>query len=217
MRSVADISRVFARYVASEQAAPVAPPTLGRGIFSLDHLGLVGLFGARFVPSLEAAERLRSKRELGFPARCVACGRPVAEQVRLHRARLLQPALVLLERVPHCRQHAAVGPVFWFDAAPLGADQLWEIAEPDASVAADVVALGTTGDRLPPWRAFPALNPESSGWRQGEGEAWLRLAWHPFWGCLAAGQRSVYLERWRAPAGWAQAVFELSAFTPLEG
>jgi len=213
MRSVAEISRVFARYLALEPRAPA--PELPRGVFALHHLGLPGVFGARFVPCLGPEQRLRSTRELVLPGRCVACGAPAQEQLPLLRARLLRPAQVLLEQVPHCRRHAAVGPTFWFESTPIGADQLWEIAAPSPEVLADIVARASEGDRLPPWRAFPALSPESSGWRQGDGEAWLHIAWQPFWASLGPEPRRAYLGRWPAPAGWGAAWIELPAFASL--
>lgn len=213
MRSDAEISRVFARYLAAEVRATA--PQLPRGVLALDHLGLPGVFGARLVPGLGSDQRLRSTRELVFPLRCVACGAAAEVQLPLLRARLLRPAQVLLEQVPHCRRHAVVGPVFWFETKPVGADQLWELAAPSAEVLADIVARVSEGDRLPPWRAFPALSPESSGWRQGDGEGWLRVAWLPFWSSLGAEQRLAYLGRWPAPAGWGAAVRDLPAFAPL--
>lgn len=205
------IQKVFARFSANEDGDPPAAP-LPHGVFSLAYLGWPRLFGVNVVPTIEAQTLYAVERQLAFPERCVGCGAPAEEHLSLFRARVLRRDLTLLERVPHCHRHAAIGPLLSFEVSTLGEERLWELVAPHAHVLAETLALNTGGDRLPPWRAFPALSPESSGWRQGSGEQWLDLAWRPYWSKLGPGARAAYVRRWPAPPEWESALLRTPAF-----
>ena len=59
------------------------------------------------------------------------------------------------------------------------------------------------GDEIePPWVVYPESEPWWGGWRQGNSEGWLVLAWLPFWDKLSDEDRLQYLEKWNAPDEW---------------
>ena len=47
----------------------------------------------------------------------------------------------------------------------------------------------------PPWVEFSNIEPESSFWRQGTGEAWICDVWLPYWYQLTSLERREYLEK----------------------
>jgi hypothetical protein len=63
-------------------------------------------------------------------------------------------------------------------------------------------ALLEGGEIEPPWVAFPNEDPWWIGWRQGNGEGWIKLIWYPYWKLLEIDQRRSYLDRWNAPDMW---------------
>lgn len=66
------------------------------------------------------------------------------------------------------------------------------------------VPLNRPGDMFPPWRVFPEYSPETSGWRQGDGEYWWHAAWAPFWSNLTPVDKQLYLARWGASQDWVE-------------
>ena len=63
-------------------------------------------------------------------------------------------------------------------------------------------------DILPPWEQYPETEPWWIGWRQGDGEVWLKLVWLPFWSKLARTEKEHYVDRWAAPEEWRNYVLE---------
>jgi hypothetical protein len=55
---------------------------------------------------------------------------------------------------------------------------------------------------LPPWLAFPGLEPESMGWRMGAGETHL-YELNVFLSHCSAEERVAYVEKYPEPQGWA--------------
>lgn len=70
-------------------------------------------------------------------------------------------------------------------------------------------------DQLPPWKAFPELQPLQVAARQGLQEAWVDQVWRPFWGSLSASQREAYFEHWQASTDWRDAI--RATFEPEPG
>lgn len=60
----------------------------------------------------------------------------------------------------------------------------------------------------PPWLVFPDLDPqELAGYlRQGATEAYFYNHWRPFWDALDGGQRTQYLDHWKASSEWREAI-----------
>lgn len=56
---------------------------------------------------------------------------------------------------------------------------------------------------VPPWTAFPKLNPAEYGSLKEPFEYWWSQLWLPFWTTLDAGQRSAYLVEHDAAPEWA--------------
>jgi hypothetical protein len=54
---------------------------------------------------------------------------------------------------------------------------------------------------LPPWLAFPDLEPESIGWRMGAGESHL-YELSVFLSHCSAEERAAYVEKYPEPQGW---------------
>jgi len=54
-----------------------------------------------------------------------------------------------------------------------------------------------------PWDRFPNIaSSVSSGWRQGEGEAYLVVVFWPWWEGLTVDLRRAWLESQRVPDDW---------------
>lgn len=214
-RSERELERVFGSWLRAEAPLPHAGP-LPPGVASLGALGPGRLFTAGFVPDLAARERWEQQRSLDFPAECVACAAKAALRMSVARRRglLRAPEILLRQCVPHCERHARLGPLFMFDGASLGADVWWQLVGPEPTFLSRTRQLNAGGERLPPWRAFPLLSPESMGWREGEGQHWLELAWRPFWRGLSPAERASYLERWPHSPEWEEMLRESAAFGP---
>jgi hypothetical protein len=60
----------------------------------------------------------------------------------------------------------------------------------------------------PPWIVFPRLDPDelSRHLKQGVTEPWFDQKWRPFWLSLSEAQRVQYLDHWKAPARWRDAI-----------
>lgn len=198
-----DLSAPFRAWLrtASTETAAVELPA---GVSSLAHLGLPRLFTVRVVPTLGARERWERERFVRFPPRCTLCERPPERSSSLLRSRGWWRAArpVLLDCIPQCAAHAALGPLLWFDVTPLGCDVAWHIVGACPRFLASAAELNAATERLPPWRAFPDYGPDAGGWRQGTGEHWRNTSWGPFWAALNAGERRAYLDRWPAPEAW---------------
>ena len=201
----APLRRVFGRYLRTEAGAPPSRAQSFQGVSALvePRLSVVG-----FVPSAEAGRRWVESRVIAFPERCVACGAPVEVFARRVRRRLFRAEEVELERIPHCERHAAFGPLLMFWTLELGKDQHWTLVAPDAGVLGELLAADASKDRLPPWRAFPGSEPWSGTWRQGYGEHWRNVGWVPFWSAQDHTRRRAYLERWRGPPDWLEALLD---------
>ena len=212
-RTEREVERVFGAWLEAELPPPREGP-LPSGVTSLGGVGRDRLFAASLVPGLAARQRWEQQRSLDFPAGCAVCGARAAQLMSVTRARgfLRAPEILLRQCVPHCARHAPLGPLFMFDSAPLGADVWWQLVGPEPAFLARTLQLNASGERLPPWRAFPLLSPESMGWRQGEGQHWLELAWRPFWSGLSPDERARYLERWPYSPDWAEMLRDSAAF-----
>ena len=70
-------------------------------------------------------------------------------------------------------------------------------------------ALEAGAEIEPPWVAYPEQEPWWGGWRQGNGEAWLREVWIPFWKTLGPKERRVYVEKWQASPEWREYLIAL--------
>lgn len=208
------MERVFGAWLRAEAPGPQEGP-LPSGVASV-HLGRGRVFTVALVPDRVARERWERQRSLDFPATCAVCGARALQRMSVARPRgwFRAPEILLKQCVPHCECHAPHGPLFMFDSAPLGADLWWQLVGPEPTFLSRTRQLNASGERLPPWRAFPLLSPESTGWRQGEGQHWLDLAWRPFWHGLSPEERASYLERWPHSPDWEQVLRESAAFGP---
>ena len=195
--------RAFARYLHAERGQPSAP--LPQGVHALvePRLSVIS-----FVPSAAAGRRWLTTRVIAFPERCVACGAPAEAFARRARRRLFRADELELERIPHCRHHAVLGPLVMFWTLRLGEDHYWTIVAPDAGVLGELLAVDALQDLLPPWCAFPQTEPWSGAWRQGHGEHWRNVGWSPFWRGLDDAERRDYLQRWRGSPDWREALLE---------
>jgi len=54
---------------------------------------------------------------------------------------------------------------------------------------------------LPPWKAFPEIQPSSIGWRMGSGEAYL-LEFEAWFACQQDPFRKRFSEQYPEPAEW---------------
>jgi len=57
---------------------------------------------------------------------------------------------------------------------------------------------------VPPWIMYPQcelmeLGPMWGGWRQADGEVWLKRIWFPFWKRLTIEEREAYIKKWPPP------------------
>ena len=57
---------------------------------------------------------------------------------------------------------------------------------------------------LPPWLAFPDLDPESMGSLQGSLDYWWHTLWLPFWQERSDEDKARYLAVCQAPAAWVE-------------
>lgn len=190
-------------------AAVASTPLDSAGdVSSLAHVGFPALSATTVFLSRERLEEWEQRRVLSFPPVCCACHEPALELLPTVMVRgLLVPTLEpgpIGACVPHCVRHAQKG-----HALLLGRFDSWSretthltLVGFSAPFLAAAHELNREGDTFPPWKAFPDMDPESSGWRQGNGEYWWHSAWAPFWEQLDDGAKRAYLGRWRAPHDW---------------
>lgn len=57
-------------------------------------------------------------------------------------------------------------------------------------------------DPVPPWLAFPRVEPAAFGSLPPQMDYWWSQLWLPFWSSLDIAQRQIYLERSAASADW---------------
>jgi hypothetical protein len=59
-------------------------------------------------------------------------------------------------------------------------------------------------DLIPPWVAFPQMDPVELSTDQGLLGAWSTQVWWPFWTVLSEAEREIYLDHWKASDEWRQ-------------
>lgn len=57
-------------------------------------------------------------------------------------------------------------------------------------------------DPVPPWLAFPKVEPAAFGGLPAQMDYWWGQLWLPFWSGLDQQQRKAYLQRCAAPSDW---------------
>lgn len=55
----------------------------------------------------------------------------------------------------------------------------------------------------PPWVAFPDIDPDTLGSRQGAIDYWWNVYWQPFWAGLSGPEREQFKVKHNIPTGWA--------------
>ncbi len=174
---------------------------------SLAYLGYPRLSASDFFLGSSGVETWREHHSLLFPPKCCVC---LNSAVKSLPSRGDVGWLGLFRKgpavggIPHCDEHGRGA-----EANLLVLLRPWSEWVIHVSLIglnevflANAKTLNQQGDMPPPWRAFPAYNPETSGWRQGNGEHWLLYAWSPFWKGLSLEEREHYLQRWDAPLDW---------------
>ncbi len=54
----------------------------------------------------------------------------------------------------------------------------------------------------PPWVAFPDIDPDTLGSRQGAIDYWWNIYWRPFWAMLNGYERERFKAKYDAQTGW---------------
>ena len=54
----------------------------------------------------------------------------------------------------------------------------------------------------PPWIAFPNIDPDTLGSRQGAIDYWWNIYWQPFWACQSSPKRQRFNEKNNIPSEW---------------
>jgi hypothetical protein len=54
----------------------------------------------------------------------------------------------------------------------------------------------------PPWVAFPNIDPDTLGSRQGAIEYWWNIYWQPFWACQSSPENQRFNDTNKVPIGW---------------
>lgn len=57
-------------------------------------------------------------------------------------------------------------------------------------------------EEVPPWLAFPTMQPQQLGGTQGAEETWFSTIWHPFWVQLTQEQKKQYHAHWHTSKEW---------------
>ena len=152
----------------------------------LAYLGCPALRASDFFLGLHGMEMWRGSRSMLFPPKCCVC---LDSFVKYLPSRGESGWLGLfrkgpvVERIPHCDTHGGGREAkllvllkpwneWVLHASLIGLDERFLV---------EAKTLNQQGDMPPPWRAFPGYSPETSGWRQGNGEYWMLHAWRPFW------------------------------------
>jgi hypothetical protein len=189
----------------------VAVDSADAPVTSMAAFGFPALHATTMFLAVDAVTSLEGRGEIEFPPTCCVCEAPVARRLptcsfgglvaRWLRAPRPGP---LAACVPHCAAHADGR-----CARLLVRRQGWSLETTALSFVgwndrflSEVVAINRRGEAFSPWRAFPAMSAESSGWRQGNGEHWWRQCWEPFWRGLDRAAALDYLDRWHAPDEW---------------
>lgn len=173
---------------------------------TLSYLGYPHLYQIAIYLRVPGVKRWRADRSIEWPASCCVCENAAEKYLPYTESKTGLPwkrANLLLDGVPHCRQHGqakqaelVVSSHEWGDAVRL------LLVGRNASFLHEVEDLNKNGDVVPPWLAFPDLGPESSGWRQGDGEAWFNSVWEPFFHDLSNEKKERYLNYYCAPEVW---------------
>ena len=189
----------------------VAAASTEASVTSMAAFGFPALHATALFLAVDAVASLESRGEIELPPVCCVCESPATQRLptclfggRVARwLRTPRPG-PLAACVPHCPAHAdgrcarlLVRRSGWSRETIALSFVGW-----NDRFLSEVVALNRRGEVFPPWRAFPAISAESSGWRQGNGERWWQQAWEPFWRGLGRAGALDYLDRWHAPDEW---------------
>ncbi|WP_218920857.1 hypothetical protein [Melittangium boletus] len=179
---------------------------------SLAYLGYPTLRQVDFFLDLSGLEKWRTRHLLSFPSVCCVCSVPATRFLSSRGDIGLFGFFrkdTSVERIPHCDEHGS-----GTEARLLVLSKSWSEFVLHVSLIglnevflAETKRLNQIGEVPPPWRAFPGYSPVTSGWRQGNGEYWMRHAWDPFWQRLSAEDRADYLQRWDVPLEWKSLLF----------
>jgi len=174
---------------------------------SLAFLGYPSLTCVEIFLTAPGSRMWREGQTIRLPEKCCFCGRQSEVYLDVEESDGILRGWrkrTVLKNAPHCRGHAGQGQaklVVIVDAWTRNLTRITLIGlNPDFLLAA--AQLNQQGDVFPPWEAFPGYGPYTMGWREGNGEYWLRKVWGPFWDNLSQSGKEEYLNRWNAPDEW---------------
>lgn len=174
---------------------------------TLAHVGYPLLRQVDWFLPVPKFERWRADHTISFPAACCVCSRKPEHDLSSY----IYPRWLgtlrrkeILTRVPHCGNHGRGDEAQLLALVTSWSEWVCQVAliGLNEHFLSETRELNQRGDMPPPWRAFPGYEPDSSGWRQGNGEFWLLRAWSPFWAQLSELERQQYILRWDASSGW---------------
>jgi hypothetical protein len=196
------IKRVFGL----EKNSPSEEIPLGSSA-SLAYRGYSSLSQVGFFIGLPVLREWRARHCFLFPTGCCVCLAPARKFLPSHGdpgwLGFFRKAAVV-EQIPHCEEHGRGSEARLLTLVHAWSELVCHVSLVGLNEAFLVEAkrLNEAGDVPPPWRAFPGYSPFTSGWRQGNGEYWMRHAWAPFWSRLSSEDRARYLQQWAAPSEW---------------
>lgn len=175
------------------------------GLQSLEAFGFPCVYQIDCYLSKQAARQYMQTHRITYPDVCSVCGAPeVSPKEVKYKTSFLKSYTVL--GVPFCHEHFSIknAPVI-IQVNTINSALLKMIAiSSSENFLLELRSLNSVQTPLKPWEAFVDLNAESSGWRQGEAEAWWNVEWGPYWQALSQEDRQCIIEDSGTPIAWKQ-------------
>ncbi len=174
-------------------------------IASLEYFGYHNVYQMEIYLSQSEIVQYRHTGILSYPKKCCVCGKRNSTKKDInYKINLFRKYTV--HHVPFCEEHKLKPTkefIIYFG-------QLTEIIIKVLVISyskefiLDLKRLNVETNPPMPWKAFPDLPPESSGWRQGDSEEWWHSQWRPYWDLLSSQERDNLIAAALPPEGWTE-------------